>query len=134
MKDLQELIDRMKAATGPDRELDFAVYDHLFPPKPPPANAPHIELPPGFGRDALSRSMDPRPELTGSIDAALALVERVLPGAEYNISTLYGHAMAELPINADNYLAPQVRRMDGNMPLAIIECALLAKLEEQADG
>jgi hypothetical protein len=122
MTALQELIDRVKAATGPDRELDHAIGVFFELSGADKHDGPHL------------RRIWRGPRLAASLDAALAFVERVLPGAEYNISTLYGHAMAELPINADNYLAPQVLRMDGNMPLAIIECALLAKLQEQADG
>lgn len=75
------LLERLEGATGPDRELDFALgktLDHV------PANAewqgpedgslllwPGTQEYPGVGT---------LPSYTASIDAALALVERVLPG------------------------------------------------------
>lgn len=87
MTDLSELIERVKAATGPDRDLDIALLPLWEP-----------------GHDAL-KSYDDRyqtelrdgvfsvwkldggysasiqfPRFTTSIDAALALAERVLPG------------------------------------------------------
>jgi len=43
---------------------------------------------------------DGPPRYTASIDAAVALVEKKLPGAEYSISTLYHLAQVELPLNA----------------------------------
>lgn len=75
MADLAELLERVTAATGPDRELDAALLRAF-----------------GFQRTAgniansgswkhgdgswLSASREP---VTASLDAALALVERVLP-------------------------------------------------------
>lgn len=55
MSDLVDLLERVRSATGPDRELDEALRVQLgYPPKPW--------------------------NYTASIDAALALTERVLPG------------------------------------------------------
>lgn len=58
--ELKELIERVKAATGPDRELDEDIRIHFDP----------------VGSVFYSESK----AYTGSIDAALALVERCLPG------------------------------------------------------
>lgn len=58
MSDLAELLVRVKAATGPDREIDRAIE--------------RLE----HGPDVIPFT----PAYTASIDAALALVERVLPG------------------------------------------------------
>lgn len=63
MADLAELLERVKAATGPDRELDGDIAE---------AFGPHWN-----GRD-LTRGQ--APAVTRSIDAAMALVERMLPG------------------------------------------------------
>ena len=76
-----ELIARVEALTGPDRDVDFAIHSHFFP--TPKRQVSNVELPPGFGSDALSMAMDPRPRYTASIDAAVALVERVRPGWMY---------------------------------------------------
>lgn len=65
--DVEGLLERVKAATGPDRELDRAIGEH-------------------FGECDYSGPAHHRPlsdwarPYTASIDAALALVERCLPG------------------------------------------------------
>lgn len=71
MSDLERLLTMVKAATGPDRELDEDILKHL-----------------GFHSWAGRMSYRKSPiwidfgssEITASIDAALALVERTLPG------------------------------------------------------
>lgn len=60
-----------------------------------------------------------------SLDAALTLLG---DGWEYSLSTLYGIAYAEFPLNCSDTIPPaSVRRMDGNIILAVVECALLAQ-------
>jgi len=66
---LDGLIERVRIATGPDRELDIAIGDAL-----PPAKI--FSSGHWFNRDDFIRY----PAVTNSIDAALALVERCLPG------------------------------------------------------
>lgn len=65
MSDLMELLERVKAATGPDRELEYALVCHFF-------GADEGLLHEIHGINLY--------RLTASIDAALALVERKLPG------------------------------------------------------
>lgn len=99
-----ELLAALEAATGPSRELD-AEIGALLPP-PPKDNGAVVWW----------------PYYTASIDAALSLVEK---GAEYAISTLYGIAQVEMPLNMEE---PHiVRRDDGNVPLAICAAALKAR-------
>jgi len=88
MGDLANLLERVTAATGPDRELDadlwWLLHHHdaeryfntgaLGMPKRYPATLP---IPAGLGRTAV-RSY--APSYTRSLDAALVLVERKLPG------------------------------------------------------
>lgn len=78
---LQELLERVKAATGPDRELDHTIEARM---------REHVGSM-GFGiyktadewiPQAIKRNFN-SPRYTASIDAALALTERVLPGAGY---------------------------------------------------
>jgi hypothetical protein len=93
MTDISELIERVKAATGPDRELDALLYaivaDH---------RTVRENMHPEFGRQLLARNNRPPhdeywldhpatvfPAYTASIDAALALAERVLPGCVWTI-------------------------------------------------
>lgn len=68
MTDLNELLERVKKATGPDRQLDYALFCHFAPMEV--ASAWH----PLNGH-----------KYTTSIDSALGLVERVLPGWKWNI-------------------------------------------------
>ena len=69
---LTDLFARVEAATGPDRELDGALWRKLIfdPQLARPGN--DWTLTPNLGRK--------KPRYTASIDAALALAERVLPG------------------------------------------------------
>lgn len=81
---LKDLITWMEAESGPSREMDFAIHALFFP------GVKSIitydpDLPHGFGKDPLSQALDPRPAYTASIDAALALVERVQPGCDWGI-------------------------------------------------
>lgn len=97
MTDIAGLIERLEAATGPDRELDAAIVAHLN-------NASVRRYPPqtDFGPGARwqfwsldgahflgNESKFPVPALTASLDAALALVERVRPG--WKVSLFIGH-------------------------------------------
>ena len=101
-----ELIARLERATGPDRELDNAIAAAVgF--KVPTANSEGWPL-----------------HYTASIDAALTLFE---PGTEYCISTLYGIAFVEAPLNHSDFAPERARRNDGNVPLAICEVALRAR-------
>ena len=68
--DLDELIARLEAASGPDWRLDRDVYRATNPDKPEPKWA--------FGLPPL--------KLTASIDAALAIVEEVEPGRSWSLS------------------------------------------------
>ena len=92
--DIAGLIERLEAATGPDQELDATIVAHLN-------NASVRRYPPqtDFGPGARwqfwsldgahflgNESKFPVPPLTASLDAALALVERVRPGAWIEVS------------------------------------------------
>lgn len=80
--ELEQLLERVKVAKGPDRELDADIAAALgFKIEWKQANYtlemyPVITWPPG---------REPCPQFTTSIDAALALVERVLPGFQWLI-------------------------------------------------
>lgn len=133
MSQLSELRERVEGASGEDRDLDgfieafFATgeYGEVLPAKGGMvvyrSPGPHS---PGQGRFEVAE------HYTGSIDAALALVERMLPGAEYEITTLYGVAHVTLPLNFTDDLSQSGRRDDGNVPLAILS-ALLRALERE---
>lgn len=72
MASVKELIELVKAAQGPDRELDHALWLHFDETAQAKYDAGRIPLPWTWC-------------LTSSIDAALALTERVLPGYRGNL-------------------------------------------------
>lgn len=61
---LTDLLARLEAAEGADRELDYRIFT---------ATAPMEQFSPWDPKDRLNH-------FTASLDASLALVERVLPG------------------------------------------------------
>ena len=72
MSDLPALISRVAAAQGPDREIDFAVGETVLGLK-----RCNEELPAG----GLCKEVHEADHYTASLDAAVAMVERVLPNA-----------------------------------------------------
>jgi hypothetical protein len=93
MSDLMELLERVKAATGPDRELDAAIAAHFrYHPYGPDHwlnRSPEFRFFPthdGWLAIECDGEMMPRdawasPEYTESVDAALALIKRQFPSA-----------------------------------------------------
>lgn len=93
---LVDLLVRVEAASGADRELDgdlWWVLDHasaqhyfntgaLGLPREYPATLP---IPAGLGRAGVQAMA---PKFTVSLDAALALVERVLPSAHVSLYSI----------------------------------------------
>lgn len=99
------LLERVEAASGPDREIDALVWLAL---EPDCVNSRQFWLwrsarPKGEQDRALSDvrlafARRHAPEITASLDAALALVERVLPGWAPNVgkNVHHGHWHAEV--------------------------------------
>ncbi len=116
---MRELLERVEAANGPDRELDAGIVVGLGLDNTCP-----------FWLHSYDRTTPVR--ITASVDAALALVERVLPGHRVALFTNGGGEgptcviMFESdPVKADER-AP-------TLPLAIL-AAMLKALIAQADG
>lgn len=138
---LVELVERVTKATGPDREIDVAIclalsYIGCFP---APLNLRRSDDAGWLDYEAdedgdgrLVDCTDVAPELTASTDAALALVERKLPGVWWIMSKgklSEGEALfaCQLLFGADESLA--IEDAD-TLPLAII-LALLRALSSQ---
>ncbi|WP_271024895.1 hypothetical protein [Rhizobium sp. RCAM05973] len=93
MQKLEELIAALEKTEGPDRELDTQIW--LLTTEGATRATRHIESstnawPPydiDETRNANGAFVNPD-KVTGSIDAAVALVERVLPGWVWGISAL----------------------------------------------
>ncbi len=82
---IEELVGRVEAATGPDRKLDVALHAHFFPVSFD-GSADHYAAV-GYLNAADRRYVDSFvPFYSQSIDAALALLERVLPGCSWAIN------------------------------------------------
>ena len=118
-----QLIDRLKAATGPDRELDCLIFCET-------AQSPFTSYYPdcvlaSLGGFAARLEISDIDHYTASIDAALALVERMLPVHRFALYTNGGGngpcclvAIGDEPIVA-NVHAP-------TLPLAILTALFTA--------
>ena len=81
-EELQSILDRVREATGPDRELSRDIWQALDTPEwqeayiraQEPCGCPHDQ--------AVEYAIRYLDDVTASIDAALALTERVLPDTE----------------------------------------------------
>jgi hypothetical protein len=100
--ELKALRDRLRAASGGDRELDIAVGG-LWP--NPPFNV----------SDKVFRNAKPVcPFFTASIDAALALCERKLPGRSLLLASPSGVWAAHMPRAGQSiHTAALVEEYDG---------------------
>lgn len=124
--DMSALIARLEAAEAGSRELDAAVWAA--------SNGYELVRFDGAGWLYKMHADDiQRHERTGfipgfsqSLDAALALADRVLPGQEYEITTLYNVARVTLNMNHGDEGGPYYGSNDCcNVPLAI--CAAVLK-------
>ena len=129
-----ELIERLGKATVADRNLDAALHVALVKPEQraddlcyfrvPSANMDHMEMcAPGtyWLKERSGASLQIAPAYTASLDAAIALVERVLPGTEWAVSTLYERNHAEVNMNAEE----PVTATGATLPIAL--CLALLK-------
>ncbi|MDH3740291.1 MAG: hypothetical protein OER56_01720 [Hyphomicrobiales bacterium] len=163
--ELQALRERIRAATGPDRGIDGRLHFYDCERNSAvPCGATNIsfrkhEQKHGWHTAYIAHKgfIHGFPEYTASIDAALALVERVLPGWTWRVAScsvsddawiipdfnhpLYGQNFRdfwpeECQRDPIEYLSADVdRRPPGNPALAILESMLIAMIDmiEQAD-
>lgn len=116
---LDGLIERVKVATGPDRELDIAIGDALPPEKI--FSSGHW-----FNRDDFVRY----PAVTNSIDSAIALAGRLLPHHRFALFTDgQGRGPCCLVMIGDDPVVAQ--EFGATLPLAII-LAFLTAMQEQS--
>ncbi len=124
LESLRSLQKRIREAKGADRELDwiiantFKVYRDVF--AMGASVITHL--------DAPNFTLDP-----DGLGPCVALLDAVLPGAEFELNTIYGLAYVNLPLNAAEDETMQfVRRDDGNKCLAFCDAivsTLIAKEE-----
>lgn len=129
MTDLSELLERVKAATGPDRDLDAAIGKALgaeFKARNVHRRGHYIG-----GKPVLLRVAEDYPRFTASVDATLALVERCLPGWRYDIhSPRFGTPFEGVLMDGDSASRRIVVGHAPTAPLAILS-ALLQAIGEQ---
>jgi hypothetical protein len=151
MSDLASLLEKVRSAKGEDRELDVDIAWSIEPDRYRAAywngrvGRPGTTLPlklDGLGRMSVRSNCAP---LTGSIDAALALVDRLLGVDAKAICYSYdfgwhASAHAEMAYTADLHLAignpAEMHTANGQattLPLAIL-AALLTALITQGDS
>ena len=117
---LQGLIERVRAATGPDRELEIAIGTTIGG----WTYQPHVPHCFKWNDGQRDRPNGP-PSYTASIDAALSLVERVLPEHDW----ILGHTNGGLTIHCQ--LGPDADKMAfGETPALAILLALLSALKD----
>lgn len=133
---LQELYARLDKATGPARELDFAMLTTLGWKNRGPGgrflHCPFDDCRVIQREDGVWIEEKHAPTLTASIDAALGLVERLLPGVKWYVNNELGGDIkgAEcflVPCNAGGYeteFAPTA-------PLAILKSLVAALIEKE---
>lgn len=130
MRDLSDLIDRVRVATGPDRELDCAIFCAT-------AESPFQNYYPDCvmasqGGFAARVEISDIPKFTGSIDAAIELCERVLPNVRIKFDFDDSYARAEI-WQGRGYAREKLLALhedpNGEAPLALNLAVLLAKQE-----
>ena len=137
---LSALLERVEACRGPDRELDadlWWVLQHrdaervfntgaLGLPKARPATLP---IPAGLGRSGVQSYA---PTYTASIDAALALIGRVLPGADPKIWRWRGQWGASLHDPENGSMVIAQHHYSPTPALALCAALLAAMIGEEA--
>lgn len=107
---LKSLQTRIRESKGADRELDQAIDEALTSDSAQQWWPYYTADPDGLG-------------------ACVGLMREVLPGCEFELSTLYGIATVALPLNAE--IGPDTaRREDGNLCLTFLGAICAAKIAE----
>ncbi len=139
MTDLRGLIERVEKATGLDRELDGAIHNALF-------GTAYVRCTgsvTGFMTSATNNGNPTVPIYTNSVDAALALVEKMRPGYRWGVSsvaikigahpdgkTAYGEGF-RAHVTKNSPLRPMPSTADAPTPALAIILALLRSLDSQ---
>lgn len=130
MTDLSSLIERLEKATGPNYALEVDIFKFFNP-----EYSDYIKGRGGLvhrndGEDQRVLSNVRPPNVTASIDAAVALAERVLPNWQINLS-IFHDTLAEASFG--NREAPHARSQAPKPALAIC-LATLRALQSKGPG
>jgi hypothetical protein len=126
---MQELIDRLEKATGPDKQLDASIFFAV-------TGIPAHSKTPGYSGGTVSRRMQGLPAYTASIDAALTLV----PAGDWQVHfTIHAESETFCFLHSNKLVqqfhSPGAIELEKRKPTAIAICiaalkarsALLAK-------
>lgn len=122
----QNLITRLSKLDAPDREVDAEIYI-LF--NIPAERAGRIDYSNGmvgwWPKDGPYVSAVTVPAFTASVDAAIALAERLFPGTEYEFTNLYNIVRVTIEMNGEygGFHSEHVN----SLPIAICIALLRAK-------
>ena len=122
---LVELRERVRKATGPDRELDAGLY--------PLCDGRLAEIVPHWTDDQREELI---PCYTASIDAALGLVKKVLPGGAWELTTPTAHYLYARASCWYRERTPDRTNFEGTgetLPLAILDTLLSALIDQQEE-
>lgn len=121
-----ELIARLEKATEPDRELDLAILNALRSDGTWVFHDPHkmTVINDQYGAGAPGNPICSLERFTASIEDALSAGE---PSWEYSISTLYGIAHVEIPLNDSRIDPVALHRKHGHVPTALLEAIMTAR-------
>ena len=124
MGELQGLLERVEAAPGPDRELDLFIWrwEHGFNPF----------------KASFSDNKDPIYPVTTSLEASLALVERVLPTFTVDLTIYRTNGGEFRPRSVSRLFCPygeiSEHRGDASTPaLALLSAMLKALIAKAPD-
>lgn len=142
-----DLLAKLERATGPDRELD-ALIDIACGPKPLGdiehwvnlwdhgwrlgREPGHVYMRQHAGADEYANY--PSPAVTASLDAALALVERVLPGWGFDITYRAAWGNCTACVIANDRRAPPHTGAGATPAFALLSALIRALIATNADG
>ena len=127
------LLERVEAASGPDRELDAVLWLAFTPGATRRTlHVPHWQRPYDIDetRDEKGRLIIV-PSYTSSLDAALALVERVLPGWLWMVAS--ADPPNRLPARVELWTGDEEVRASAATPALALLAALLKATPERSD-
>lgn len=123
-----DLLSRLQGLTAPDREADALICVALQYGGPNSEGAANVRRDPDWDEDDVIFEVGSEaccnriPELTASLDATVALCERVLPGYDW----IVGHTNGGLTIHAQ---VGQNEMVFGETPAIALLIAILTALE-----
>lgn len=125
MSDLQALLKRVEGAIGSDRRLDLAIAEALG------QHFAFTDNPPAKAGGEWCPSNISCGKVTSSVDAALALVARVLPGWGYDITYRAAWGNHTACVIANDRRAKPHTAAGATAALALVASILRARLAEE---